>query len=77
MLKYISQIKSNINIYSTKKTSNLLDGSYKSIYKGKTMNFEDLRAYVIGDNIKDSCAYKRSTGSYKIPYLCSNKLYRY
>lgn len=50
---YINKIKANITIYASKKTANILDGSYKSIYKGKSMNFEDLRTYIIGDNIKD------------------------
>ena len=52
-LKYVQKIKSNVTIFATKKTSNILDGTYKSIYKGKTLNFEDLREYVIGDNVKD------------------------
>ena len=52
-LKYINKIKANISIYSTKKTSNILDGTYKSIYKGKSMNFDNLRNYVINDDVKD------------------------
>lgn len=52
-MDYITKIKANISIYSNKKTINILDGSYKSIYKGRSMNFEDLREYVIGDNVKD------------------------
>jgi len=50
---YINKVKANITIYASKKTSNILDGTYKSIYKGRSMNFEDLREYVIGDNVKD------------------------
>lgn len=53
MKSYINKIKANITIYSSKKTTNILDGTYKSIYKGRSMNFEDLREYVIGDNVKD------------------------
>ena len=53
IMNFIPKIKSNISIYSSKKTTNILDGSYKSIYKGRTMNFEDLRTYVVGDNVKD------------------------
>lgn len=53
IINYIDKIKANIELYAHKKTSNILDGSYKSIYKGRSMNFEDLREYVIGDNIKD------------------------
>ncbi len=52
-MKYITKIKANLAIYTKKKTSNLLDGTYNSIYKGKSMNFEDLREYEMGDNVKD------------------------
>ncbi len=52
-LKYINKIKANISIFSSKKTNNILDGTYKSIYRGKSMNFENLREYVINDDIKD------------------------
>lgn len=53
IMNHITKIKANISIYASKKTANILDGTYKSIYKGKSMNFEDLREYVIGDNVKD------------------------
>jgi len=52
-LKYINKIKANIKVYSNNKTSNILDGTYKSVYKGKSMNFENLREYVINDDVKD------------------------
>ena len=52
-LNYINKIKANISIFSTKKTTNILEGTYKSVYKGKSMNFENLREYVINDDIKD------------------------
>ena len=52
-MSYINRIKGNISIAATKKTANILDGSYRSIFKGKSLNFEDLREYVIGDNVKD------------------------
>lgn len=50
---YITRIKANVSIYSTKKTGNILDGSYISLFMGRSMNFEDLREYIPGDNIKD------------------------
>ena len=50
-LNYVNKIKANIAIYSNKKTNNILDGTYKSIYRGKSMNFENLREYVINDVI--------------------------
>lgn len=52
-LKYINQIKANISISSARKTSNILDGTYRSVHKGKSMNFENLREYVINDDVKD------------------------
>lgn len=64
-MKYITKVKANLSIYTKKKTSNILDGSYNSIYKGKSMNFEDLREYVIGDNVKD-IDWKASARSNKI-----------
>ena len=64
-LKYITKVKANLAIYTKKKTSNILEGAYHSIYKGKSMNFEDLREYVIGDNVKD-IDWKASARSNKI-----------
>lgn len=64
-MKYITKVKANLSIYTKKKTSNILEGTYNSVYKGKSMNFEDLREYVIGDNIKD-IDWKASARSNKI-----------
>lgn len=50
---YINRIKANIQIYSTKKTKNILEGSYKSMYQGRSMDFDELREYNYGDNVKD------------------------
>lgn len=56
-LNFISQIQSNMKksvVISTKRaTSSILDGSYVSVFKGRSLNFEDLREYVPGDDIKD------------------------
>ena len=64
-MKYITKVKANLAIYTRKKTSNILEGTYNSIYKGKSMNFEELREYVIGDNVKD-IDWKASARSNKI-----------
>ncbi len=52
-LNHINKIKANISIYSSKKTNNILEGTYRSVYRGKSMNFENLREYVINDDVKD------------------------
>ncbi len=50
---YLSEVKKNISIFSQRKSSNIIDGSYLSIFRGRTMNFDNLREYVPGDNVKD------------------------
>lgn len=56
-MNYISKIVANMRRYKTihtsLATSRVIDGSYKSIYKGKSMNFDELREYVPGDDVKD------------------------
>lgn len=49
----MSEVKKNISIFSKRKSSNIIDGSYLSIFRGRTMNFDNLREYVPGDNVKD------------------------
>lgn len=67
-MKYVSQIQLNIRKYgaikTNKATSQILDGSYNSIYKGRSMNFDELREYVVGDDIKD-IDWKASSRSQK------------
>lgn len=53
MQSYLTKIKANIEIAASKKSTNVLDGSYVSVFKGRSMNFEDLREYIPGDNIRD------------------------
>ncbi len=53
MMKYVTKIKAKVNIHATKKTGALFDGSYKSIYTGNGFDFENLREYIPGDNIRD------------------------
>ena len=53
MMKYVTRIRAKVNIHASKKTSALFDGSYKSIYTGNGFDFENLREYIPGDNIRD------------------------
>ena len=52
-LQRIEKIKKDISIQASKKSTNLLEGLYKSVFQGKSMDFDDLRDYVTGDNNKD------------------------
>ena len=53
MMKYVTKIRAKVNIYASKKSSNIFDGSYKSIYQGNGLDFENLREYIPGDSIRD------------------------
>lgn len=68
-MKYISRIQSNLkgfkNIHTNRVTSRILDGSYNSVYKGRSMNFDELREYVPGDEIRD-IDWKASSRSRKL-----------
>ncbi|MBO4863234.1 MAG: DUF58 domain-containing protein [Eubacterium sp.] len=50
---YLSRIKASISLYTRKKTSNILDGEFGSIYRGRSFDFDDLREYVYGDSVRD------------------------
>ena len=78
-LDYISRIKFGLKRYkmiaTDKATSRVLDGSYNSIYKGRSMNFDELREYVPGDDIKD-IDWKATSRSQKVPirqYIAEKK----
>ncbi len=53
MMNHILKIQAKVSVYAKKKTSNIFDGSYKSIYTGNGLDFENLREYIPGDNIRD------------------------
>ena len=74
-LEHIGRIKGNITISTSMKAANILDGAYKSIFKGKSMNFEELREYNFGDNVKDIDwrASARSTNLLVREYVAEKK----
>ena len=55
--QYIAKVQANLKgkklIYATNKTTRLLEGNHDSIYKGRSMNFDKLRAYAPGDEVAD------------------------
>lgn len=52
-LKYINLIKAKLNIKNNKVSFNYLNGIYKSMYKDKSLDFNNLKEYEITDDIKD------------------------
>lgn len=68
-MTYVSKIEAKLKRFQTLKsrrnTAQVLDGTYKSVFKGRSMNFDELREYVQGDDIKD-IDWKATARSQKI-----------
>ena len=61
----LSRIKAFISLYSSKVSTNILDGEFRSIYRGRSLDFDELREYVTGDNVRD-VDWKASSRSGKL-----------
>jgi len=48
---YLVGISKDAVLYTTRKTTNILDGGYSSLYMGKSLEFHDLKDYTPGDDI--------------------------
>lgn len=53
MASLLVKVKTKMSIYSHEKVRGMLEGEYGSVFKGRSMDFDDLRAYIPGDDIKD------------------------
>lgn len=53
MTKLLVRVKSKVFIRANRRVMGLLDGQYASLVRGRSMDFDDLRAYVAGDEVKD------------------------
>ena len=53
MSKLLVRVKSKVFIRANRRVMGLLDGQYASLSRGRSMDFDDLRAYVAGDEVKD------------------------
>ena len=53
MSRYLANAKRRMNIYDKRKVRNVLSGNYGSVFKGRGMDFDDLRPYDYGDDVKD------------------------
>ncbi|HIY64946.1 MAG TPA: DUF58 domain-containing protein [Candidatus Agrococcus pullicola] len=47
------KVKTRMRIHAHRKTIELLDGEYSSIHHGRSHDFDDLREYAPGDEVKD------------------------
>lgn len=46
-------VKTKMSIYAHEKVRGVLEGEYGSVFKGRSMDFDDLREYIPGDDVKD------------------------
>ena len=51
--EYLSRIRRAVALYTNRKTSNILDGDFHSIHRGRSMEFDDLKEYSFGDDVHD------------------------
>jgi uncharacterized protein (DUF58 family) len=49
----LRRVKSKMFIFAHRRTLTLLDGEYGSVFKGRSLDFDELRAYVPGDEVRD------------------------
>lgn len=53
MTSLVNKVKGKLSIHVRRRSVTLLDGGYASIHKGRSMDFDDLREYSAGDDVRD------------------------
>ncbi|MEQ4565513.1 DUF58 domain-containing protein [Paenarthrobacter sp. CAP02] len=53
MPSLLRRVKSRMFIFAHRRTLTLLDGEYGSVFKGRSLDFDELRDYVPGDEVRD------------------------
>jgi uncharacterized protein (DUF58 family) len=49
----LRRVRTTLKIYAHRKVRGLLDGEYTSVFHGRSLEFDDLRPYIPGDEVKD------------------------
>ncbi|UMG93446.1 DUF58 domain-containing protein [Nocardioides sp. TF02-7] len=52
-MPHLTRVKSRLSIHAHRKVRGLLEGEYAAIHVGRGIDFNDLREYVRGDDVKD------------------------
>lgn len=52
-MQRLLKVKTKVAIHAHRRTFELLDGEYRSIHHGRSHDFDDLREYTPGDEVKD------------------------
>jgi len=53
MTVHLTRVKARLSIHAHRRVHALLEGQYASLHGGRSMDFNDLREYVRGDDVKD------------------------
>lgn len=53
MTVHLTRVKARMSIHAHRKVRGLLEGEYAALHAGRSMDFNDLREYVRGDDVKD------------------------
>lgn len=53
MTSLLRRVKTRLTIHAHRKVRSLIEGEYRSVFHGRSMDFDDLRPYVAGDELKD------------------------
>ena len=53
MPSLLIKVKAKMAIHAHERVRGMLEGEYGSVFKGRSMDFDDLREYVPGDDVKD------------------------
>ena len=74
--EYLSKIRRAVALYTKRKTSNILDGDFRSIHRGRSLEFDDLKEYA--ERYYSDAAYEklRMKYSHARPFTKESLLYR-
>ena len=53
MTARLTKVRTSVAIHAHRRVRTLLDGAYAATASGRGLDFDDLRAYVVGDDVKD------------------------
>lgn len=53
MTSLLRRVRTRLSIHAHRKVHGVLDGEYTSVFHGRSLEFDDLRPYIAGDDVKD------------------------
>ena len=53
MASLLQKVHRKMSLVAIRRVASALDGEHASVFKGRSIDFDDLRAYIVGDDVKD------------------------